>query len=189
LKGRIVIAYRIESDQVSGGPKWLDGDRFDVSGKAADPVGDVQLLEMLQTLLAERFHLLIHREKKAVTGYALVAAKSGLKIKPVEDPKGSSADYSKGRMSARGVTMAKLADTLFRLVNGPVSDMTGAQGVFDVQFQWNTTGDATDSVSELAAALERNSPALGWRVVRCRSTFWWLTVLSPPQRTSLLPEN
>jgi uncharacterized protein (TIGR03435 family) len=157
LKNLIAIAYRIKDAQVTGGPKWLDGDRFDINARAASPVGDSQLLPMLQELLAERFRLVIHREQKPVPGYAMVIAKSGLKIKPVEGGKESRDNYGRGRISASGITMAKLADTLSRLLDSPVSDQTGASGVFDIQLEWPTAGDAIDSASELATVLREQT--------------------------------
>jgi uncharacterized protein (TIGR03435 family) len=70
LKKLIQIAYRVRDDQVSGGPKWTDSDRFEVDARAAGPAKDPELLDMLQTLLAERFQLVFHRETKEVPGYS-----------------------------------------------------------------------------------------------------------------------
>jgi uncharacterized protein (TIGR03435 family) len=153
LKRLIVIAYGTKDNQVSGGPKWLDADRFDINAKAAGAVGDPQLLAMLQTLLADRFHLVMHHEEKVASLYVLVAAKTGLKIHPVEGGI-NSMRAGRGRISARGITMAKVADTLSRLISDPISDLTGAQGVFDIQLEWSTDGDATDTMSALSAAMQ-----------------------------------
>lgn len=153
LKHLIVIAYGTKDYRVSGGPKWLDADRFDVNAKAAGAVGDPQLLAMLQTLLADRFHLVIHHEEKVESSYALVAAKTGLKIHPVENGI-SSMSAGKGRISAHGITMAKLAATLSSLLWDPVSDLTGAQGLFDIQLEWSTEGDAADAISALSATIQ-----------------------------------
>ena len=64
LKGLICIAYRVKDSQVSGGPKWLDGNRFDINAKSEGPAGDPELRNMLQTLLTDRFQLVFHREQK-----------------------------------------------------------------------------------------------------------------------------
>ena len=50
LKGLIRSAYELKEDQVSGGPKWLDADRFDINARAVGPAGDPQLLMMLRSL-------------------------------------------------------------------------------------------------------------------------------------------
>ena len=82
LKALIGVAYQVQQFQVSGGPSWIGSDRFDVEGKAEDVKTDfAQLRLMLQSLLADRFQLQIHRETKQSPIYALVVAKGGPKIK------------------------------------------------------------------------------------------------------------
>src|SRR5215475_2113818 len=64
--------------QVIGGPKWLDTDRFEVIAKApGDPQPGPngpppQMFLMLQSTLAERFHLRVHYEMREMPIYALV---------------------------------------------------------------------------------------------------------------------
>jgi uncharacterized protein (TIGR03435 family) len=87
MKTLLVNAYGVKTYQVSG-PAWIDSERFDIVAKV--PMGstkdDVKL--MLQNLLAERFKLTLHREKKDLPMYALVVAKNGPKLKesPPDDP-------------------------------------------------------------------------------------------------------
>lgn len=149
-----MIAYRVKDFQVSGGPKWIDADRFDINARSAGGEGDEKLFEMLQTLLADRFQLAFHREQKTAPAYALVVAKSGLKIKPVEGATGSTSKSGKGMLMAQGVSMAKLADRLSRYVGAPVADMTEAPGVYDFKLEWSVEGDANDVQSALFAALQ-----------------------------------
>jgi uncharacterized protein (TIGR03435 family) len=153
LKGLICIAYHMKDVQVSGGPKWVDGDRFDINAKSAGGEDEPQLVIMLQSLLAERFQLVFHHEEKTSSNYALVVAKSGLKIKPSE-AEGSRSSGSKGRLVAQGLTMAKLADQLTRRVGAAVIDLTGVSGGFDFTLEWSTEGDANDVQSALFAALQ-----------------------------------
>jgi uncharacterized protein (TIGR03435 family) len=69
------IAYGFDTDKVLGGPNWLEMDRFDVAGKIpADSTPDTHKL-MLQSLLADRFKLVVHKETKPLPTYALVAGK------------------------------------------------------------------------------------------------------------------
>src|ERR1035438_2131993 len=62
LKRLIAEAYGLQPYQVSGGPKWLDENEYDVLAKTEKPAGAEQARAMLRALLAERFHLLAHRE-------------------------------------------------------------------------------------------------------------------------------
>jgi uncharacterized protein (TIGR03435 family) len=153
LKGLIWIAYQVKDFQVSSGPKWLDEDRFEINAKAEGPANDPQLLAMLQTLLADRFQLAIHHEQKIAPAYALVVAKSGLKIKPVEAA-GSSSKGGRGVLTAKGLTMAKLADRLSRNLDAPVTDLTGAPGAFDFKLEWSIEGDKDEVQSALFTALQ-----------------------------------
>jgi len=72
------LAYDIDADKVLGGPNWLEMDHFDVIAKVpAGTTPDDQKL-MLQSLLADRFKLAIHKETKPLPTYALVAGKKPL---------------------------------------------------------------------------------------------------------------
>jgi uncharacterized protein (TIGR03435 family) len=154
LKGLICNAYRVKDYQVSGGPKWLDADRFDINAKASGAATDAELKDMLQTLLAERFQLVLHHEQKIGSAYALVLVKSGLKIKPVEGADGSNSNGSKGQLTVTGMTMPKFAEILSRDLKTPVADLTETPGAFDFKLTWSTEGDADDLQSALFSALQ-----------------------------------
>src|SRR5260370_32828399 len=62
MKSCIQWAYDVKSFQVTG-PGWLETERYDVAAKAADPAPEAQLRLMLQTLLADRFKVTLHREE------------------------------------------------------------------------------------------------------------------------------
>lgn len=154
LKGLICIAYRVKDYQVSGGPKWVSAERFDVSAKAEGAVEQAQMLPMLQTMLADRFQLVFHHEEKIAPAYALVLAKGGLKIKAAENPGESHSNGTKGKLTATGVTMATLAASFSRQVGAPVVDQTGTEGAFDFTLEWFSEGDKDDDLSAFFAALQ-----------------------------------
>ncbi len=77
-----LIAQAYKVGEITGGPNWLDSDRFDIVAKAPPNTQEDALRRMLQTLLADRFKLAIHAEQKFMTVYALVAAKGGFKLQP-----------------------------------------------------------------------------------------------------------
>jgi uncharacterized protein (TIGR03435 family) len=136
LKEIMMWAYGVQAYQISGGPNWMTADRFQVDAKAEDKVPGEQLRLMMQTLLAERFQLTFHREKKEMTAYALVVAKSGMKIKPVEG-EGSSTNTNNGKMTAKHVSMQRLAEVLSRQLGLPVVDETHVAGGFDFTLEWS----------------------------------------------------
>jgi len=79
LSGLVVVAYHIDYYQLSA-PSWLQDERFDVVAKLPDGATKEQFQLMLQNLLAERFHLAAHREKKEGPVYELVVGKNGPKL-------------------------------------------------------------------------------------------------------------
>jgi uncharacterized protein (TIGR03435 family) len=87
LKGLLVAAYGVKTYQVSG-PSWMDTERFDIVAKVPKDATKDDVKLMLQNLLAERFKLTLHREKKDLPMYALVVGKNGPKLResPPDDP-------------------------------------------------------------------------------------------------------
>jgi uncharacterized protein (TIGR03435 family) len=140
LKDSIRVAYRVKDFQVQG-PDWLEGERFDIVAKLPEGSTEDQIPEMLQALLAERFKLALHRDKKEHAILALVAAKSGPKLKPAEVKAGES-KAPRGNMQimmspngahlkAPSATLAVLAEMISRFSERPVVDMTGIEGQYD----------------------------------------------------------
>jgi uncharacterized protein (TIGR03435 family) len=90
LRLLVVAAYQKQPYAVIGGPPWQNADKFDINARAEDPAATPeQLLEMLKTLLADRFKLKVHTETREIPLYALVVARSdrrlGPKMKPSSD--------------------------------------------------------------------------------------------------------
>jgi uncharacterized protein (TIGR03435 family) len=116
LKMLIHLAYGVTDSQISGGPGWLNSEKFDIEAKTddssiADPwklseeqrkLAQDRSKRMLQALLADRFKLTLHRETKELPVYALVVAKNGPKLQQASadelrppDPK-EHQDFRKG---------------------------------------------------------------------------------------------
>jgi uncharacterized protein (TIGR03435 family) len=86
LMGLITRAYDIPSYRVTA-PEWAQLLKYNVSAKIPAGATKEQFLIMLRNMLAERFKLTLHRDKKEMQMYELVVAKGGAKLKPsVEDP-------------------------------------------------------------------------------------------------------
>ena len=81
LKHLIATAYQVQHSQIAGGPRWLDSQEFDIEARMEAEVTRVQLRQMLQALLAERFHLVFRKETKDLRVHALVVDKNGFKTK------------------------------------------------------------------------------------------------------------
>jgi uncharacterized protein (TIGR03435 family) len=145
LRATIAMAYNLKELQILGGPKWLDSERYDIDAKSAGSAPWTDMKVMLQTLLAERFHVVLHQETKIFSGFQLVVAKSGLKMHAVE-PGQSSFNTHNTSMTAEKATMAGLARNLSRKLGAPVEDATGVTGAFDFKL-------------ELPPQIDRQAPA------------------------------
>src|SRR5262249_41327676 len=160
LNGLIRIAYHLKADQVTGGPKWLDSDRFDLEARAAGPAKDPELLAMLQTVLAERFQLKFHRDTKLVPGYGMVVAKGGLKVHPVEANGKQRMNWGRGRLTAERATMKRLAEAVARMLGSPVVDTTGIAGEFSFKLEWTPESAPSTSIAGAPPAEAPIGPSL-----------------------------
>jgi uncharacterized protein (TIGR03435 family) len=84
LKDVMKIAYDVKEHQISG-PDWLNSERFDITATMAPGTTKEQFRKMLQNLLAERFKLTLHHEKKDLPAFVLTVGKKGPKMKPSEE--------------------------------------------------------------------------------------------------------
>jgi hypothetical protein len=73
-------AYGVEAYQVVGGPAWINSDGYNIEAKPETNTDQKQMWLMLQTLLADRFKLKLHRETRELPVYALTATKGGPKL-------------------------------------------------------------------------------------------------------------
>ena len=95
VKNVLMNAYGVKGFQISG-PGWLDSERYDIVAKVPRGATKAEFMVMLQNLLAERFKLTLHREKKDLPMYALVVGKNGPKLKEsVDDPAPKEGDAPK----------------------------------------------------------------------------------------------
>jgi uncharacterized protein (TIGR03435 family) len=134
----ILKAYGISDYQISI-PPGLSWQRWDVMAHAADHATMDQFPVMLQSLLADRFKLQVHRAPQELVAYALVVAKGGPKLVEVGPPAGAlggSALPSGGAHLKGRVTLSLLAQALSLNVKRPVIDMTGMPGVFNISFDY-----------------------------------------------------
>jgi uncharacterized protein (TIGR03435 family) len=145
LKLLIAAAYNLSAKAISGGPSWIESEKFDIT--AVTP-GDVQpthdeQMAMLRNLLVDRFKLTFHREQKDFALYELQIARGGPKLKPSGEPPDSLPQTigtvfpGRVHMPARNVSMADLCSLLQRaIVDRPVVDRTGLSGKFDFDLDW-----------------------------------------------------
>jgi uncharacterized protein (TIGR03435 family) len=156
LRMLIGVAFNLPQRAISGGPEWIDSDHYDIV--AATP-GEVrptldEQMSMLQRLLADRFELTFHREKKEFSIYAITLANNGPKLKQStatvasngedEAPAllmtvypAASGGIDRVVMPGHNATVAQFASVLQRAVfDRPVVDQTGLSGKYDFELEW-----------------------------------------------------
>jgi uncharacterized protein (TIGR03435 family) len=138
-------AYGIEAREITGGPDWVRGDRFDVTATTAREVGKEQMQQMLRALLADRFQLQIAREERAGTMYTLTArTPKNLKSPAKPDERSLVAvirEDSNGflhyRYEGHNAPMSALVQRLAAEVHGPVTDETMLTGRYDFSISYS----------------------------------------------------
>jgi uncharacterized protein (TIGR03435 family) len=121
-------AYGMNEYQISG-PDWLKGPKYEVKAKLSPGMPREEVAAAMRTLLADRFKMVAHRETRELPLYELVVAKGGSKLKPAEG-RGTTTQI-RGLYKARNESMARLCDTLSRVLLRAVVDRTGLAGKYD----------------------------------------------------------
>ena len=158
-------AYQVPPFRIYGGPKWIESDRFDVAASVAGNPPQDQIRLMLQRLLAERFKLRVHTERRDQPVFNLVVARRDRRLGPqlrrseadcagvsaavsglpppdgpprcgyIGPAPGSVLSSGHVSMAFRGVTMEGFARFLVAAVRRNVTDRTGLSGYFDGDFE------------------------------------------------------
>jgi uncharacterized protein (TIGR03435 family) len=171
---------------VEGAPPWIDSDRYTINAKAPGTPGILAMFTgpLMQTLLADRFELKLHRETRQVPVYALTVGKGSQKFQPaspgscddwenpLDNPIPTLAPEAKRRpmcrilrstdagLEADGTTMKELG-ALFPL-DRPVIDRSGVAGKFDihVDLSYSDLGVPSDVAANATGQRQRNRPTL-----------------------------
>jgi len=182
LRWLIQAAYGISNPwgpqhQLSGGPDWLESERFDVAARVESGAipADLPPTErnetirlMLQKLLEDRFQLKVHRETKQLPVFALVVTKNGPKLKKSELEEKECQGIPVGFVScrerfnggmrgvrAKGVDMGDLAQYLSGFTDRPIIDQTSVKGLFEINTTaWRPAQPRADFAAEAPADLE-----------------------------------
>jgi uncharacterized protein (TIGR03435 family) len=165
-------AYDVAGEQIEGRPARLGTDHFDIEAKMDDATREKMnklsrddrsqyYHRLFQQLLADRFKLVVHWETKQLPVYALVIAKNGPRLEHAKNGDGGTGTSSSdGKLTAKGITMDKLAQTLTGLLSVELDRMvvnqTGIAGAYDLALAWSP---ANQSAAIADASTDNAVPA------------------------------
>ncbi len=139
----VTFAYNVKNYQVTGAVPLLTGPdrRFTILAKAEGESARTldEFRQMMRLMLAERFALRAHREMRETPVYALLVAKSGLKLKPSAPDAANTTSYYSFAGTNNSVTCAKanmeavLAAVASGVRDRPVLDRTGLSGTYNLR--------------------------------------------------------
>jgi len=176
LQTIIQDAYGVQASQIVGAPDWLNTAAYDMEFKidnsGAHALGLDQRMprsqRVLQTILADRFKLKIHRESRELPSYALIVGEDGPKLQPAKGgdtyasvikardgqpmgPRRMMMQLGNGQVigiGAQGTSMADLAQQLSQQLCVPVVDKTGLTGGYDFDLHWSPDASGPDKETD-----------------------------------------
>ncbi len=162
----IAMAYSVKDNQLTGGPGWINQDRFDIAYTGGEPFnspGSLLSNQTLKEVLAQRFHLVIHQETKLGSTFALVVGEGGAKFPTATPPNvpGTNEPFfqvrvvkkdGQGQINITGGP-GGLTDALSAQLSHPVVDKTGLTGTYSINFHWATAASAESLSGELQQQL------------------------------------
>jgi uncharacterized protein (TIGR03435 family) len=156
LSALIGMAYEVDGKNITGEPNWLDSQHYDVDARVE---GDRQLTyeeikPLLQDLLAQRFHLVVHQSTKMTSGYAMIVGKGGAKLQASSEGVQQHAQvlpngFQVWHMDAKGI-----ATVVSIPAGGPVADKTGLTGTYDVKLSYAPPNDPSSNLPSFFTALQ-----------------------------------
>ena len=134
-------AYGIQPSQHSGGPSWIDQDRYDIIAKAEGSASDDQMKLMAQRLLADRFQLKVHHESKDLSVLVVSVGKTAPKLFPPKEGETHSLRFAPQtgtdqkvvgyHLVATRYSLAQLNDAFARQLGRVIVNKTGLDGEYD----------------------------------------------------------
>ena len=151
----IRTAWGVEADSISGGPDWLDLNRYDVIALAPATATPDMLKTMLQSMLKDRFQLSVRNSTKDNPAYAITVERKlqlksadgseagGCKFQPVSAvPR--RAPLPRMTLVCSNVTIPAFAKILSGapeasgyVFDYPLLDRTGLTGAWDFSLTWS----------------------------------------------------
>jgi uncharacterized protein (TIGR03435 family) len=145
LRFAIEWAYDLKDFQVAG-PEWIQVDeRYDIIANAPGRVTNDEMRVMLRTLLAERFQMKSHFEKREMQVYALLPGKSEPRLRKADPNAPQTMGGTLSGIQFHNFPLSRMTFLLTRRMDRPVLDLTGISGNFDYTVDLSGLGQGRGS--------------------------------------------
>jgi len=177
----VAEAYHMDSNDVFGGPSWLEMNQFDVIAKIPEHTKHEETRAMLRELLAERFHLVVHKDTKPMPAYAITAPGKHANLKQAEDeqtdckgdvPRVEPPATPMFVYTCKSISMATfvgylrnempMSDRVF--YNKPVLDQTGLTGNWEFTLHYSLNARPGADTSQLVSMTDALEKQLGLKI-------------------------
>ncbi len=189
LRDLILLAWQVRDFQIIGTTGWMDAERFNIEAKAEGNPDREESRRMVQSLLADRFQLKLHRETRELPKFVLVRAKGELRLTPSKEGSCTPSENGVGSQSAPekpGLPMCGIQERLRRPANGApvmedritggtmpwfarllgatlsreVTDETGISGTYDFTFDYAPDDSLLARVAPGASPADNPGPSI-----------------------------
>lgn len=152
MRDLVALAYGVNPGFVTGGPVWLEMDRYDIDAKMPPGSTKDTARQMLRALLEERFGLVAHDTTISAPARVLTVSKDGVKMKRGSDSEEGGCQFKPQpdqgpgavyymQIACHNITMAAFVPTLHNFTYdywpGPIIDATGLKGTWDFDLKWS----------------------------------------------------
>lgn len=176
----IRTAYGLHDlSDVHGGPSWLEWYRWDVIGQVPPGATEATAKQMLQSLLVQRFGLVIHTGNAPMPAYVLTAPKGKDKLKESDGTGDTGCKSQPPANQAAGAilqilvtchneSMEQFAEDVHSMADGyltdPVVDSTALKGAYDFDLKWTPRGLLARAASEGISIFDAVDKELGLKL-------------------------
>jgi uncharacterized protein (TIGR03435 family) len=178
LVDMIALAYGVKPEMVQAGPSWLELQRFDVVAKTDPKTTDAEAKRMLQSLLADRFKLVMHKGESSMPAYVLTSTDGKAKMKQSADGEAKTCTDIPNQQTANGTPLIAIActnmpiDELATLLNQgagsdlpePVINQTGLEDGWDFTLRWTDARQRAKAGAESVSIFSAVEKDLGLKL-------------------------
>ncbi len=194
LLDMIAEAYHMDNNDVFGGPSWLEMNQYDLIALVPEHTKHEETRAMLRQLLAERFHLAVHKDTKPMPAYAITAPNKASKLKEASEGAEHGCKGDVPRVEPPAIpqfvytcTSKSMADLVADLRNNmpmsdrvfynkPVLDQTGLKGEYEFTLRYSLNVRPGADLSTKVTMEEALEKQLGLKIEPTKATLPVLNV-------------